>query len=406
MSRMFRLNRGVLDDLVRVKSYNLGSSYNLINRSSSSDERRLSRNKLIQPIILYITNIKPIYDDLLNFLFYGVECWDGESKKWTKLDRCLENRLIFGMNDKEMERQCFDDCRIYSGSVILLMQTRLENKESLVEAKVSHENYNGVMVSQKRRYKESNMFEEYTIVLMDMYVIGKMDLQLPISLAQSNTEKLNKKISNKDEIDENHLRYAMKNSTSLSTNKDENVYRIEKEKKFFSNDSASCPDVKTKEKGLFMNAVYYPSNSKNYTKLNDLTLKNKVEGKLVNVIGVCVDIEDPISIKRRDHQQQYTNYGGCSSSVRSSLLKFWLMDNTNVRVCVAVWGIRAYELSIKKGAIYCINKAHLKFYKEPILNVLSDGAINQVADTYTSWNLVNDVRDWWKNVAEKSNNMK
>jgi hypothetical protein len=291
------------------------------------------------------------------------------------------------------------------------MQSRVENKESLVESKEYNEtNFSGMAIG-KRRYTESNLFEDYTLVLMDMYVIGKMSLQSHIVSLEEVTPKekkknnLNEKKKNNNSSDQ--VKYPNIEKSIKSTNmsmiiedKDEN----EKNASLLDNFARGF-DGKSNEKGLFMNAVYYPSNRANYTKLNSLMLINNEKGALVNVIGVCVDIEDPISIKRNNQpQQQYTLYGGSSSSMRSSLLKFWLMDNTNVRVCVAVWGIRAYEMDIKRGTIYCINRAHLKFYNEPIINVLSDGAINPIADTYTSWSLVNEIRDWWINMAEKSKN--
>lgn len=290
---MFKFNKQSLECLLGIKSYHFISELN--------KEYSL---KLENPVIIELRQIQPLYTQDLDFLYFGLEVYDGELTKWCLLEEALIKKFIFS-NENKLEK----------GNILFLKQSRTVTRSILNKCSMDIR----------------NVFDSEIILLMDFYLIGSVN-------GSTNNVQTS-------------------NVASLS---------------------------------LFSNAVYMHSNPNIYTKLNSVCLQRS--GDLINVMGVVIDIEGSTSI---------------AGAVSTKCFKFELMDNTNSRLKVVVWGKKSEEINLNNEDICIINNGKIKFFlNKPVLYITNESSITRVPELHSS-EMIEDLRSWLKeNKTGKKPNIK
>ena len=114
--------------------------------------------------------------------------------------------------------------------------------------------------------------------------------------------------------------------------------------------------------------------------INELIFK-KV-GDFINTIGVISEIDEIKEIHPRDKPM-------------IKVKNFVIIDQSNVKVKVALWGQQAESFAYNIGDIVILSKVKVTDFGGMVLSVQWESIITKIESNWNDFSVANDLRSWW-----------
>ena len=113
-----------------------------------------------------------------------------------------------------------------------------------------------------------------------------------------------------------------------------------------------------------------------------LNVSLQKEGSLINVIGIINKIDDIKTITPKNKEP-------------IKIKNFYLIDQANKELKVALWGNQAEEFRFSIGTILILKKVKLTTFSGVSLSIQWETVIDEYLKEWTHIEEANDLRDWW-----------